>query len=192
VSLEILLEDIRACRACASEFDHEPRPVVRVGPDTRLLFCGQAPGRLVHESGLPFDDPSGDRLRRWMGVGREVFYDHPAIGFAGMAFCYPGTRDGADLPAPARCAKLWRRQLIDALPMVELTILLGRPAQIWALGADALGSMDEAVRAWREFLPDIVVMPHPSWRNNAWLNRNPWFEAEVVPYLQGRVAAVVR
>ncbi len=191
MTLEVLLEGIGACRACAADFPHEPRPVVRVSADTRLLICGQAPGRRVHESGLPFDDPSGDRLRRWMGVDRATFYDHPAIGVAAMAFCYPGTRNGADLPAPPRCAALWRPALIEALPKVELTLLLGRPAQVWALGTRARRSMDEAVRSWREFLPDILVMPHPSWRNTAWLNRNPWFEAEVGAWLRARVAAMI-
>jgi len=192
VTLETVLADIRACRACAQEFAHEPRPVVRVGPETRLLICGQAPGRRVHESGLPFDDPSGDRLRRWMGVDRATFYDHPAVGVAAMAFCYPGTdANSADRPPPARCAALWRRPLIAALPKVELTLLVGRPAQIWALGDPARASMGETVRAWRDYLPRFLVMPHPSWRNTAWLKRNPWFEAEVTPYLRGRVAAMV-
>jgi len=192
VTLETVLADIRACRACADEFSHEPRPVVRVGPQTRLLLCGQAPGRRVHESGLPFDDPSGDRLRRWMGVDRATFYGHPAMGVAAMAFCYPGTdANGADRPPPARCAALWRGRLIAALPRVELTVLLGRPAQVWALGDAARASMGETVRAWRDHLPRFLVMPHPSWRNSAWLKRNPWFEAEVTPYLRGRVAAMV-
>ena len=192
MSLETLLAEIRACRACADEFNHEPRPVVRVGQATRLLICGQAPGRRVHESGLPFDDPSGDRLRRWMGVDRDTFYDHPALGVAAMAFCYPGTdANGADRPPPPRCAVLWRDRLIAALPKVELTVLLGRPAQKWALGAGARTSMAETVRAWRDYLPQVVVMPHPSWRNVGWLQRNPWFEAEVTPYLRGRVAAMV-
>src|ERR1700733_4863535 len=142
MSLDLLLADIRACRACAGEFGHEPRPVVRVQPQTRLLICGQAPGRRVHESGLPFDDPSGDRLRGWMGVDRATFYDHPAIGTAGMAFCYPGTLPrGGDLPPPPRCASLWRTGLLAELPNVELTLLLGRPAQVWALGSRAKGSM---------------------------------------------------
>jgi uracil-DNA glycosylase len=192
VSLETLLADIRACRACADDFAHEPRPVVRVRQETRLLICGQAPGRRVHESGLPFDDPSGDRLRRWMGVDRVTFYDHPAMGVAAMAFCYPGTdASGADLPPPPRCSALWRARLIAALPKVELTLLLGRPAQVWALGAQVGGSMGETVRAWRDFIPRFLVMPHPSWRNTAWLKRNPWFEAEVTPYLRARVAAMV-
>ena len=191
MSLQALLDEIGACRACAGEFGHEPRPVVRVSRETRLLICGQAPGRRVHESGLPFDDPSGDRLRRWMGIDRAAFYDHPAIGVAAMAFCYPGTRGGADLPAPRRCAALWRPALLASLPKVELTLLLGRPAQVWALGPRAKRSMDEAVRSWREFLPEVVVMPHPSWRNTAWLGRNPWFEREVGGWLRERVAAMV-
>ena len=192
MSLDAVLADIRACRACAGEFAHEPRPVVRVSAQTRLLICGQAPGRRVHESGLPFDDPSGDRLRRWMGVSRETFYDHPAIGVAAMAFCFPGTAPGGgDIPPPGRCARLWRAPLLAALPRVELTLLLGRPAQVWALGERDKGSMGATVRAWRAFLPDTLVMPHPSWRNTAWLARNPWFEAEVVPYLRARVAAMI-
>src|ERR1700733_16324055 len=126
MSLDLLLADIRACRACAGEFGHEPRPVVRVQPQTRLLICGQAPGRLVHESGLPFDDPSGDRLRDWMGVDRATFYGNPKIGVAGMSFCFPGTdRNGADYPPLPRCAPLWRPRLQAELPNVELTLLVG-------------------------------------------------------------------
>src|SRR5580698_3996499 len=149
MSLTGLLTEIRACRACAGELAHEPRPVVRVSAETRLLICGQAPGRRVHESGLPFDDPSGDRLRAWMGVDRATFYDHPAIGVAAMAFCFPGTDPkGGDYPPPARCAQLWRRRLLAELPKVELTLLVGRPAQLWALGRDHAGrSMTETVRA---------------------------------------------
>ncbi len=192
MSLDQVLADIRACRACAPEFPHEPRPVVRVTAATRLLICGQAPGRRVHESGLPFDDPSGDRLRHWMGVDRATFYGHPAIGVAAMAFCYPGTLSGGgDIAPPARCAALWRRRLMEALPRAELTLLLGRPAQVWALGKRDKGSMDATVRAWRDYLPDVLVMPHPSWRNTAWLARNSWFETEIATWLKGRVAAMV-
>jgi uracil-DNA glycosylase len=192
MSLDAVLADIRACRACAGELPHEPRPVVRVSAQTRLLICGQAPGRRVHESGLPFDDPSGDRLRVWMGVDRATFYDHPAIGVAAMAFCFPGTDPkGGDYPPPARCAALWRRKLLDQLPNVELTLLIGRPAQLWALGERAHPSMTETVRAWRDYPPAVLAMPHPSWRNTGWLKRNPWFEAEVAPYLRQRVAAIL-
>lgn len=187
--LGALLGEIGACRACAGEFNHEPRPVIRVRNETRILICGQAPGRRVHESGLPFDDPSGDRLRGWMGIERAMFYEHPAIGVAAMAFCYPGTdRHGGDIPPPVRCAALWRRRLLAVLPRVELTLLVGRPAQVWTLGAGAGASMSEAVRRWRDWLPDILVTPHPSWRNIAWLRRNPWFEDEAAPWLQARVA----
>ncbi len=193
MSLDRLLGEIRACRACASELAHEPRPVLRVGDETRLLICGQAPGRRAHESGLSFDDPSGDRLRAWLGVDRETFYGHPAIGVAAMAFCYPGTAPGGgDYPPPARCAALWRPRLIAALPNIELTLLLGWPAHLWGLCQRTGRSMDETVRAWRDFLPGILALPHPSWRNTGWLKRNPWFEAEVTPYLRHRVQAILR
>lgn len=189
VSLDAVLADIRACRACEAELPHEPRPVVRVAPTTRLLLCGQAPGRRVHESGLPFDDASGDRLRDWLGVDRETFYGHPAIGVAAMAFCFPGTNPkGGDFPPPPRCAALWRSRLIGALPQMELTLLVGSYAQRWALGERTKGSMTETVAAWRDFLPSYLPTPHPSWRNTAWLRRNPWFEDEVVPYLRARVS----
>lgn len=193
MSLDEVLADIRACRACAGELSHEPRPVVRVTPATRLLICGQAPGRLVHETGLPFNDPSGVRLRSWMGVDRETFYAHPAIGVAAMAFCFPGTNPkGGDYPPPKRCAELWRARLLAELPKVEITLLVGSYAQAWALGDRAKGPMTETVRAWRAFLPRVVVLPHPSWRNTGWLKRNPWFEAEVTPYLRQRVSEILK
>lgn len=189
MSLDAVLADIRACRACEAELPHEPRPVVRVAPTTRLLICGQAPGRKAHESGLPFDDASGDRLRDWLGIDREAFYGHPAIGVAAMAFCFPGTNPkGGDFPPPARCAALWRPQLVGALPRVELTLLVGGYAQRWALGERAKGTMTETVAGWRDHLPAYLPTPHPSWRNTAWLRRNPWFEDEVAPYLRARVS----
>jgi uracil-DNA glycosylase len=192
MSLEAVLTEIRACRACAGDLPHEPRPVVRVSAATRILICGQAPGRRVHESGLPFDDPSGDRLLGWMGLDRATFYGHPAIGVAAQAFCFPGADPaGGDYPPPARCAALWRPRLLAALPNVELTLLVGRPAQVWALGARAGRSMTETVEAWRAFLPDVVTLPHPSWRNTAWLKKHPWFEAELAPYLRQRVVEVL-
>ena len=192
VTLDALLTDIRGCRACAPELPHEPRPVVRVSAASRLLICGQAPGRKVHESGLPFDDASGDRLRAWMGIDRTTFYDHPAVGVAAMAFCFPGTDPkGGDYPPPPRCATLWRTQLLSALPRVELTLLVGWHAQQWALGPKVKPSMTETVAAWREYLPSMLVLPHPSWRNTGWLRRNDWFEAEVIPYLQARTAELL-
>jgi len=188
MSLDPLLAEIRACRACAPELPHEPRPVVRVGAGTRLLICGQAPGRRVHESGLPFDDPSGDRLRRWLGVDRATFYGDPRIGVAAMAFCFPGTDPkGGDYPPPRRCAELWRERLLQQLPGVELTLLLGQHAIAWKLGDRAAPSMTETVAAWRDYLPGDMPLPHPSWRNTGWLKRHSWFEVEAVPELQARV-----
>lgn len=186
--LDAALADIRACRACLGELPHEPRPVVRVFPETQLLICGQVPGRRVHESGMPFTDPSGDRLRDWMGIDAETFYGDHRIGVAAQAFCYPGTAtEGGDYPPPSRCATLWRPRLLAALPRMELTLLVGGYSQAWALGERAKRNMTETVRAWCEFTPSLLPLPHPSWRNTAWLRRNPWFEADVVPWLRARV-----
>ena len=188
--LAALLADIRGCRACADEWPHEPRPVVRVGEATRILVCGQAPGRRVHESGLPFDDPSGERLREWMGIDRATFYGRPEIGVAAMAFCFPGTDPkGGDYPPPRRCAELWRARLLALLPKVELMLLVGGHAQAWALGDRR--PMTEVVRDWRALAPDALPLPHPSWRNTAWLKRHPWFQAEVIPYVRLRVGEIL-
>lgn len=192
MSLDAVLAEIRACRACAGELPHEPRPVVRVGPETRLLICGQAPGRRVHESGLPFDDPSGDRLRDWLGVDRARFYGDARIGVAAMAFCFPGTAEkGGDFPPPPRCAELWRPALLSKLPQVRLTLLVGSYAQRWSLGATKAANMTQTVRNWRSHGPTVLPLPHPSWRNTGWLKRNPWFETELLPELRARVAEVL-
>ena len=191
--LDTLLREIKACRACAEDLAHEPRPVVMVGEETQILICGQAPGRRVHESGVPFTDPSGDRLRQWMGVDAETFYGRPEIGVAAMAFCFPGTDPkGGDYPPPPRCAALWRTKLLAALPKVELVLLVGGYAQNWALKDRAKHNMTETVRAWRGYGPTILPTPHPSWRNTAWLKKNPWFDAEVTPYLRQRVQAILQ
>jgi uracil-DNA glycosylase len=190
--LEAVLDEIAACRACAGELPHAPRPVVRAFAETRILICGQAPGRRVHESGQPFTDPSGDRLRQWMGVGYDEFYADRRVGVAAMAFCFPGTNPkGGDFPPPRRCAQLWRPRLLAQLPAVELTLLVGGHAQRWTLGRRAKPSLEATVAAWREYLPDLLPMPHPSWRNTAWLKRNPWFEDEVTPYLRQRVRSIL-
>ncbi len=192
MSLDALLDEIRLCRACEGELPHEPRPVVRVFPQTRMLICGQAPGRRVHESGLPFTDASGDRLRGWLGVDYDTFYADRRLGVAAMAFCFPGTNPkGGDYPPPRRCAELWRPRLLKAMDQVELTLLVGWHAQVWALGKRARPSMTETVAHWRDYLPDFLPIPHPSWRNTAWLRRNPWFEEEIVPYLRHRTAAIL-
>ncbi|MBZ9708562.1 uracil-DNA glycosylase family protein [Mesorhizobium sp. ESP7-2] len=191
-SLAALLSNIRACRACAGEFSHEPRPVVQLTAETKLLICGQAPGRRVHESGLPFDDPSGDRLREWLGLDRGVFYGDARIGVAPMAFCFPGTNpEGGDYPPPARCAALWRRSLLSCLPNVELTLLVGGYSQRWALQHTSGQSMTATVAAWRTYGPAVIPLPHPSWRSTVWLRRNPWFESELTPHLRARVAEIL-
>ena len=188
--IDALVTEIRACRLC--ELPHEPNPVVWVHADARILIAGQAPGRRVHESGIPWNDPSGDRLRDWMGLDRERFYDRSNIAVAAMGFCYPGTVKGADLPPKRACAPRWRPLLLPLLKKVQLTLLVGGYAHRYHLGASAGRTLAETVRNWREYPEDTLVLPHPSWRNSAWLKRNPWFEAELVPELRARVAAVLR
>jgi uracil-DNA glycosylase len=190
--LEALLSEIRACRVCAGALPHEPRPVLRVDARARILIVGQAPGRRVHESGLPFDDPSGERLRAWMGVDRARFYDEASIAVAAMGFCYPGTVKGVDLPPRAECAPLWRPRLMALMGKVQLTLLVGSYAQRYHLGASAKASLAETVRGWRDYGPQVMPLPHPSWRNSAWLKRNPWFEAELVPALRQAVSSALR
>ena len=188
--LAALVADIRACRICADIL--EPNPVVRVSHTARLLIVGQAPGMRVHKTGLPFNDPSGDRLRDWMGLDRETFYDTRRISIAAVAFCFPGYDDaGADKPPPRICAQHWRSRLMEALPPMKLTLVVGSYAQAWHLGEGAKSTMTETVRAWREFAPRHIPLPHPSWRNNGWLKKNPWFDAELVPYLRKRVRSAL-
>ena len=187
-------DDIRACRLCAERFAathtaHAPRPVVWFRPSARLLICGQAPGAKVHESGVPFTDPSGVRLRDWMGVDDATFYDRDRIGILPMAFCFPGyNAKGSDLPPPPICAQTWRQPALDMLPKVELILLVGGHAQKWHLGTK---NVTETVRDWRAHGPRFLPLPHPSWRNTAWLKKNPWFEAELLPVLRARVKEVL-
>lgn len=182
----------RACTLCAPHLPLGPRPVLRGAPAARLLIVGQAPGTRVHESGVPWNDPSGDRLRVWLGLGRETFYDESRIAIVPMGLCYPG-RDakGGDKPPRSECAPLWHPRVRPLLPKIELTLLVGRYAQTYYLGTRAKESATETVRAWREFLPEFIPTPHPSWRSNGWLKRNPWFETEILPVLRERVAALV-
>ena len=190
-NLETLVAEIRACRICADALPHGPRPVVWVHPDARILIAGQAPGRRVHESGVPWDDPSGDRLRTWLNMDRDAFYDRRAIAVAAMGFCYPGTVGGADLPPRRECAPKWRPQLLALLKNVRLTLLVGSYAQRYHLGAAAKPTLGETVRAWRAYPLDVMPLPHPSWRNTAWLKRNPWFDEELVPELRRRVSSAL-
>lgn len=159
--------------------------MVRVHAAARILIAGQAPGRLVHETGLPFNDPSGDRLRDWMGLDRAQFYNEANIAVAAMGFCFPGTVKGADLPPRRECAPLWRPRLMPLLTNLKLTLLVGAYAQRYHLGVKS--GLTETVRAWRTYGEHVLPLPHPSWRNTGWLKRNPWFEAEIVPELQRRV-----
>ena len=192
-----LLARISACRLCAGRFaatatGHAPRPVLRASPTARILVAGQAPGARVHASGLPFDDPSGDRLRDWMGVDRETFYDQSRVAVVPMAFCFPGyDARGSDLPPPAICARTWRAEVLAELPRIELTLLVGSYAQAWHLGAGRARNLTETVRNWRAYTPRLVPLPHPSWRNTGWLRRNPWFAEEVLPWLRTEVARLV-
>lgn len=190
--LDALVADIRACRVCAAALPHPPRPVIWVRAAARILIAGQAPGRRVHESGVPWDDPSGDRLRDWMGLDRARFYDQDNVAVAAMGFCYPGTVAGADLPPRPECAPLWRPRLLPLLSNVRLTLLVGAYAQRYHLGEMAKASLGETVRAWRDYPVHVTPLPHPSWRNSGWLKRNPWFDAELAPELKRRVAEALR
>ncbi len=183
--LDSLLPEVLSCRLCEAHLPHGPRPVLQVDPTARILIAGQAPGRRVHESGIPFDDPSGERLRDWMGVDRDTFYG-PGVAILPMGFCYPGTGNNGDLPPRPECAPAWREQLLAELPAVELTLVLGRYAQDYHLDAGR-SSVTEIVSRWKSFWPARLPLPHPSPRNRVWLKRNPWFEAEVIPALQSRI-----
>lgn len=191
-NLPALLKDVRACTTCAAQLPMGPRPVLQVDTGARILIAGQAPGRKVHESGVPFDDASGERLRQWMGVGREVFYDATVIAILPMGFCYPGTGSSGDLPPRRECAPQWRERLLKALPRIELTLVIGQFAQAWHLPERSTTSLTDTVRAWRDQWPALLPMPHPSPRNNTWLKANPWFTTEVVPVLQARVRSITQ
>ncbi len=178
---------MRACTLCAAELPLGPRPVVQLDPRARVLIAGQAPGRRVHESGVPWHDASGERLRNWMGVTTEVFYDPARIAILPMGFCYPGTGRSGDLPPRPECAPAWRERLLAQLPQLEFTLVIGQYAQAYHLGAALKPSVTETVRAWREHWPALLPLPHPSPRNNLWLRKNPWFEREVLPALSRRL-----
>lgn len=183
-SLASLLAEVRACRACEGLLPFEPRPVLRAGVEARVLIVGQAPGTRVHQTGIPWNDPSGDRLRQWLGVDRERFYDERYFAIIPMGYCYPGRGKSGDLPPRRECAELWLDRLLEHLPNVKLTLLVGQYAQAHYLGERRKASLTETVRAWREYRPRYLPLPHPSPRNNLWLRRNPWFDDEVVPALR--------
>lgn len=190
-----LVQRITACRHCAQQFAatataHAPRPVVWFRPQARLLIAGQAPGMRVHHSGRPFDDASGDRLRDWLGLSRADFYDMSRVAIVPMAFCFPGyDAKGSDLPPPAQCARQWHHQVMTTLDQIQLRVLVGAHAHRWHLGTRQ--PVSQTVAGWRDHAPGVFPLPHPSWRNTAWLRKNPWFEADVLPVLRAAVRRVM-
>jgi uracil-DNA glycosylase len=189
-SLDELLRAVRDCRACEKHLPLGPRPVLRAGKTARILVVGQAPGVRVHTTGVAWDDPSGVRLRAWMGVDAAGFYDESAVAIIPMGYCYPGRGNGGDLPPRPECASLWLDQLLAKLPRIELTLLIGLHAQRHFLGARRKQSLTETVRAWRDYAPHYLPLPHPSPRNTPWFQRNPWFEGELLPVLRRGVESL--
>jgi uracil-DNA glycosylase len=184
---ERLLREVRSCRVCEAHLPNPPRPVLRASPAASLMIVGQAPGRRVHESGIPWNDPSGDLLREWLRLERDAFYDERRIAIIPVGFCYPGTGEAGDLPPRPECAPLWHPKLRAQLPAVRLTLLVGSYAQAYYLGARRKKTLAETVRARGEYLPEFFPLPHPSPRNRLWLKNNAWFDRDVVPQLRRRV-----
>lgn len=183
-AFEWLLREVRACGLCAAHLPLGPRPVFQISQTARILIAGQAPGSKVHASGIPFADASGDRLRDWLGLDRETFYDARRVAMLPMGFCYPGTGKSGDLPPRPECAAVWRAKILGELRAVKLTLVIGQYALDWHLGSRAKATLTETVRAWREYQPGLLPLPHPSPRNNIWLKKNPWFAREVLPELR--------
>jgi len=185
--LDQLIKNVAACQLCADKLPLGPRPVIQIASTARILIAGQAPGRKVHETGIPFNDPSGDRLRHWMGIDRDIFYDAAKIAILPMGFCFPGTGKSGDLPPRPECAPEWREKLLAHLPHLELTLVIGQYAQNWHLKGKQGKNLTETVKSWRDYGPKILPLPHPSPRNFGWLKKNPWFERDVLPALRHRV-----
>jgi uracil-DNA glycosylase len=187
-----LTRKARACRLCEADLPFGPRPVFQMHPAAAILIAGQAPGRRVHESRTPFDDPSGERLRDWMGIDRETFYDPRRVAILPMGFCYPGTGRSGDLPPRPECAGKWRAPLLALLPAVRLTLVIGQYALDWHLKDRQEKSLTQTVRNWKAYWPKVLPLPHPSPRNNIWLKKNPWFQGDVLPGLQARVRSLLK
>lgn len=182
-----LIDEIRACTLCAAHLEAGPRPVAQFSTTARLVIIGQAPGRKVHESGIPWDDASGDRLREWIRLGKAEFYDASKVALIPMGFCYPGTGTSGDLPPRPECAPLWHERVLGVLPPDRLTLLVGSYAQARYLSAAKKQSLTERVRSFTLFGPQFLPLPHPSWRSTGWMARNPWFESDVLPAVQSSV-----
>ncbi|WP_206999674.1 uracil-DNA glycosylase family protein [Trinickia mobilis] len=189
--LPALLAEIRTCRVCEYDLPLGPRPVLQAGRAARVLIVGQAPGARVHETGVPWSDKSGERLRSWMGIGEETFYDASQIAIVPMGFCYPGKGPSGDLPPRRECAELWLERVLAELPHVELTLLVGSYAQQRFLAGERRPTLTETVQAWRAYGEHRLPLPHPSPRNQGWFKHHPWFERDLVPVLRARVAAVL-
>lgn len=190
-SLNELLREVSSCRVCEPHLPLGANPVVRAHRESKILIIGQAPGTRVHHSGIPWNDPSGDRLRDWLTIDKEAFYDERNIAIIPMGFCYPGKGKSGDLPPRKECAPLWHERLLTELPALSLTLLVGNYAQSAYL-QPAQKNLTENVRTWQQYIPDIIPLPHPSPRNLFWFKRNPWFADEVLPYLQERVSEVLK
>ncbi|GAA67986.1 uracil-DNA glycosylase family protein [Pseudoalteromonas sp. BSi20429] len=186
-----LIDQVSKCVICDPHLPLGARPVIQFNPNARILIAGQAPGIKVHETGVPFNDTSGNRLREWLGLTRDEFYDANNIAILPMGFCYPGRGKSGDLPPRKECAPAWREQLLAALPNIELTIVLGKYAQAYHLPETKKMPLTELVKSWREYWPNYLVLPHPSPRNNIWLKKNPWFEQDVLPELGKRIATIL-
>jgi len=183
--------DIKNCTICEKHLPLGPNPVCQFGNGTRIMIIGQAPGKKVHESGIPWDDASGDRLRAWLGVSENEFYDEKKIGLVPMGFCYPGKGKSGDLAPREECAPAWHKKIFKAVGKVELTLLIGQYAQDYYLGDRIKHSLTATVKAFSEYLPEIITLPHPSPRNNIWLKRNPWFSKDLLPVLKHRVRTLL-
>jgi len=188
IDVSSVLSSVRACKLC-TDLALGPNPILQLNPDAKILIAGQAPGRKTHHKGIPFDDPSGDRLRDWMGIDRDVFYNESIIAILPMAFCYPGAGKSGDLPPPAQCAEHWRAELLNLLPNIELTLVIGQYALDWHLGNKKQRTLTETVSQWEDHWPALLPMPHPSPRNNRWLKNNPWFARDILPKLRKQVAS---
>jgi uracil-DNA glycosylase len=186
-----LLREIRNCKECEKHLPNPPRPILRASVNSQILIVGQAPGRRVQESGIPWDDPSGDTLREWLGLTKASFYDESNVAIMPTGFCYPGKGPSGDLPPRPECAPLWHPPLLKAMKKIRLTLLIGTYAQAYYLKQDAKPTLTETVRSFREYLPSYFPLPHPSPRNRIWLRRNPWFEDEIVANLQHLVTRIL-
>lgn len=189
--LDALLTEVRACRACEAHLPLGPRPILRMGSKSRILIIGQAPSASVHASGIPWDDASGNRLREWMGLDARSFHDESLVSIIPMGLCYPGRGTSGDNPPRRECAPLWQERLHKQLPDIRLTLLIGQYAQRHYLGKRAKSSLTETVKAWRDYAPEIIPLPHPSPRNTAWFKYQPWFESDVLPALREQVALLM-